>query len=45
MRAEEQNDPLALFNAPGLRDRPSASRSAGLAALGEAVMKAAKDAG
>ncbi|WP_409451076.1 hypothetical protein [Erwinia sp.] len=45
MRAEEQNDPLALFKDPGLRDRLSASRSAGLAALAEAVMKAARDAG
>ena len=45
MRAEEQNDPLALFEELGLRDQLSASRSAGLAALAEAVMKAASEAG
>ncbi|WP_312042911.1 cysteine desulfurase sulfur acceptor subunit CsdE [Erwinia sp.] len=40
-----QNDPLALFEELGLRDQLSASRSAGLVALAEAVMKAARDAG
>ncbi|RRZ97108.1 cysteine desulfurase sulfur acceptor subunit CsdE [Erwinia sp. 198] len=40
-----QSDPLALFDDLGLRDQLSASRSAGLAALAEAVMKAASEAG
>jgi len=40
-----QNDPLALFEELGLRDQLSASRSAGLVALAEAVMKAVREAG
>ncbi len=37
-----QQDPLALFDALGLRNQLSASRSAGLAALSEAVISAAR---
>lgn len=37
-----QQDPLALFDHLGLRNQLSASRSAGLTALADAVMKAAR---
>lgn len=37
-----QQDPLALFDDLGLRNQLSASRSAGLTALAEAVMQAAR---
>jgi len=40
-----QTDPLALFDELGLRNQLSASRSAGLSALAEAVVKAASEAG
>lgn len=39
-----QSDPLALFDELGLRNQLSASRSAGLAALADAVVKAASEA-
>lgn len=37
----QQQDPLALFDQLGLRDQLSASRSAGLQALADAVIRAA----
>ncbi len=39
-----EGDPLALFDRLGLRDQLSSSRSAGLAALAEAVLRAAREA-
>lgn len=39
-----QSDPLGLFDELGLRSQLSASRSAGLAALAEGVVKAASEA-
>lgn len=38
-----QDDPLQLFNLLGLKDQLSSSRSAGLQALADAVIRAAKE--